>query len=105
MVDEADVTVHDPHVATPTATLSEALAGADAVVVAANHADFREAATLAAIAELAGGNCLVVDPWDCWGAAQVFGYAGELAQLSPPAGSGAGAPEREPAPEREGQTR
>jgi UDP-N-acetyl-D-mannosaminuronic acid dehydrogenase len=78
----ADIVVHDPHVATPTAPLQEALAGADAVVVAANHSDFRDPATLAAIAELAGSNCLVVDPWDCWGAAQVFGYAAELAALA-----------------------
>ncbi len=46
--------VHDPHVATPTAPLAEALTGADAVVVAANHSEFRDPATLAAIAELAG---------------------------------------------------
>ena len=78
----ADVTVHDPHVPTPTAPLEEALAGADAVVIAANHAEFREPATLAAIAERAAPNCLVADPWDCWGAAQVFGYASELAQLA-----------------------
>ena len=77
----ADVAVHDPHVPTPTASLEEALAGADAVVIAANHSEFREPATLAAIAERAAPNCLVVDPWDCWGAAQVFGYASELAQL------------------------
>jgi UDP-N-acetyl-D-mannosaminuronic acid dehydrogenase len=78
----ADVAVHDPHVPTPTATLDEALAGADAVVIAANHAEFCEPATLAAIAERAAPSCLVVDPWDCWGAAQVFGYASELAQLA-----------------------
>ncbi len=78
----ADVTVHDRHVPTPTAPLEEALAGADAVVIAANHSDFREPATLAAIADRAAPNCLVVDPWDCWGAAQVFGYASELAQLA-----------------------
>jgi UDP-N-acetyl-D-mannosaminuronic acid dehydrogenase len=78
----ADVAVHDPHVPTPTVSLEEALSGADAVIVAANHAEFREAATLAAIGELAAPGCLVVDPWDCWGAAQVFGYASELAQLA-----------------------
>jgi UDP-N-acetyl-D-mannosaminuronic acid dehydrogenase len=78
----SDVTVHDHHVPTPTASLEEALAGVDAVVIAANHSEFREPATLAAIAERAAPNCLVVDPWDCWGAAQVFGYASELAQLA-----------------------
>jgi UDP-N-acetyl-D-mannosaminuronic acid dehydrogenase len=88
----ADVTVHDPHVPTPTAPLQDALAGADAVVVAANHSEFRDPATLTAIADGAAPNCLVVDPWDCWGAAQVFGYAAELAQLA--AGAPAEAPPR-----------
>ncbi|HWX74143.1 MAG TPA: nucleotide sugar dehydrogenase [Solirubrobacteraceae bacterium] len=76
-----DVAVHDPHVATPTVPLEEALEGAAAVVVATNHAEFREASTLAAIAERAGGDCLVVDPWNCWGAAQVFAYSSEIAAL------------------------
>jgi UDP-N-acetyl-D-mannosaminuronic acid dehydrogenase len=75
----ADVAVHDPVVATPTAPLEEVLAGADAVVVAANHSEFREPRTLAAIAALAAEECLVVDPWNCWGAGQVFAYSAELA--------------------------
>ena len=77
----ADVVVHDPVVATPTASLEEALKGADVVVVAANHSDFRSPSTLAAIASLASPECLVVDPWNCWGAGQVFAYASELAAL------------------------
>jgi UDP-N-acetyl-D-mannosaminuronic acid dehydrogenase len=77
----ADVAVHDPHVPTPTVSLEEALDGADAVVVATNHSDFRDPRTLSAIAERAGGDCLVVDPWDCWGAAQVFAYSSEIAAL------------------------
>jgi UDP-N-acetyl-D-mannosaminuronic acid dehydrogenase len=79
----ADVVVHDPHVATPTVPLGEALEGAEVVVIAADHSEFRDPATLAAIAERAAPDCLVVDPWDCWGAAQVFGYASELALLRP----------------------
>jgi UDP-N-acetyl-D-mannosaminuronic acid dehydrogenase len=75
--------VHDPHVPTPTAPLAETLDGADVVIVAANHAEFRDPATLALIAQRAAPDCLVVDPWDCWGAAQVFGYASELASLGP----------------------
>jgi UDP-N-acetyl-D-mannosaminuronic acid dehydrogenase len=75
----ADVAAHDPHVATPTAPLEEVLAGADAVVVAANHSEFRDPRTLAAIAALAAEQCLVVDPWNCWGAGQVFAYSAELA--------------------------
>ena len=85
----ADVAVHDPHVPTPTVSLEEALSGADAVIVAANHSEFREAATLAAIGEHAAAGCLVADPWDCWGAAQVFGYAPELVQLAGMTGGGA----------------
>ena len=46
---------------------------ADAVVVATNHTVFRGPAPLARIAELAPGDALVVDPWNCFGAAQVFG--------------------------------
>jgi UDP-N-acetyl-D-mannosaminuronic acid dehydrogenase len=77
----ADVFVHDPHVATPTLSLSEALTGAELVVIASNHSDFRDPGTLAAIARSAGADCLVVDPWNCWGGAQVFAYASELAAL------------------------
>ncbi len=80
----ADVAVHDPHVATPTAQLEQALEGADAVVVAANHSEFREPRTLAAIAALAAEECVVVDPWNCWGAGQVFAYASELAAFGTP---------------------
>jgi len=51
------------------------------VIVATNHSDFRDPGTLAAIAERAADDCLVVDPWNCWGGAQVFAYAAELAAL------------------------
>jgi UDP-N-acetyl-D-mannosaminuronic acid dehydrogenase len=77
----ADVIAHDPHVPTPTVSFEEAVAGADVVVVAANHHEFRDPAALATIAERAGADCLVVDPWNCWGAGQVFAYASELAAL------------------------
>ncbi len=79
----ADVVVHDPHVPTPTVSLAEALEGAEAVIVATNHAEFRDPATLAAIAGHAAADCLVVDPWNCWGAAQVFAYSSELLMLAP----------------------
>jgi UDP-N-acetyl-D-mannosaminuronic acid dehydrogenase len=74
----AEVTVHDPLVATATPSLAEALRGADAVVVATNHSAFRTPETLAAIASQAGEHCLIADPWDCWGSGQLFAYAGEL---------------------------
>jgi UDP-N-acetyl-D-mannosaminuronic acid dehydrogenase len=77
----ADVAVHDPHVPTPTASFEEALDGAEVVVVATDHSEFRDARALAVIAQRAGGDCLVADPWNCWGAAQVFAYASELAAL------------------------
>jgi UDP-N-acetyl-D-mannosaminuronic acid dehydrogenase len=75
----ADVAVHDPVVATPTASFEEAIAGADVVVVATNHSAFDGA--LDAIARTAGPDCLVVDPWNALGAAQVFAYASEVAAL------------------------
>jgi UDP-N-acetyl-D-mannosaminuronic acid dehydrogenase len=77
----ADVAMHDPHVPTPTVSLEEALDGAAAAVVATNHTEFRDPRTLERIAERAGGECLVVDPWNCWGAAQVFAYCSEIAAL------------------------
>jgi UDP-N-acetyl-D-mannosaminuronic acid dehydrogenase len=77
----ADVAVHDPHVPTPTVSFAEAVDDAAAVIVATNHTEFRDPRTLAAIAERAGGDCLVVDPWNCWGAAQVFAYSSEIAAL------------------------
>ncbi len=77
----ADVVAHDPHVATPTVSFDEAVRDADVVVVAANHHEFCEPAALATIARAASADCLVVDPWNCWGAGQVFAYAGELVAL------------------------
>ena len=77
----ADVVAHDPHVSTPTVAFEEAVENADVAVVAANHSEFRDPAALARIARRAGADCLVVDPWNCWGAGQVFAYASELAAL------------------------
>jgi len=77
----ADVAVHDPHVATPTASFEEAVDGAHVVVIATNHAEFREPRALAAIAERAGRDCLVIDPGNCWGAAPVLADAAELVTL------------------------
>jgi len=77
----ADVVVHDPVVATVTADLEQAVTAADAVVVATNHSVFSDPATLHAIAERAQADALVVDPWNAFGAGQVFGYASELAAL------------------------
>ncbi len=77
----ADVVVHDPVVATPTASFADAIADADVVVVATNHPGYSTPDALAAIARDAARDCLVVDPWNAFGAAQVFAYAAEVAAL------------------------
>jgi len=51
------------------------------VVVATNHSEFGAPGTLQAISELTARDCLIVDPWNCFGAAQVFAYASEVAAL------------------------
>jgi UDP-N-acetyl-D-mannosaminuronic acid dehydrogenase len=79
----ADVAVHDPHVRTPTASFAEAVLDADAVVVATNHSVFRGRGVLAAIADSAHRDAVIADPWNCFGAGQVFGYASEIAALAP----------------------
>src|SRR5215210_5140759 len=78
----ADVAVHDPVVATPTAGFEEAVSSADVVMVATNHSAYSNAEALATIARTAAPDCLVVDPWNAFGAAQVFAYASEVAALS-----------------------
>ncbi len=78
----ADVAVHDPRVSTPSQSFDEALAGADAVVVATNHSDFDGPGPLRRIGELTADDCLVVDPWNAFGSAQVFAYAAEVAALT-----------------------
>jgi UDP-N-acetyl-D-mannosaminuronic acid dehydrogenase len=78
----ADVAIHDPHVATPTQPLDDAVTDAEVVFVATNHSVFCSPRTLERIGERAGAECLVVDPWNCFGAAQVFAYASELAMLA-----------------------
>src|SRR4051794_16771321 len=76
----ADVAVHDPVVATPTAAFEDAVSGADVVVVATNHSAYSSAAALRSIAELAP-DALIVDPWNALGTAQVFAYVAEVAAL------------------------
>ncbi len=78
----ADVVVHDPRVATPTPPFEQAVASADAIVVAANHDEFAGSGPLRLIAELAGEDALIVDPWNCFGAKQVFAYVAELSAIT-----------------------
>ncbi len=77
----ADVAVCDPHVSTPTQPLADAVRDADVVIVATNHSEFEGSETLRKILALASDECLLVDPWNCLGTAQVFLYAAETAAL------------------------
>ena len=63
----ADVAVCDPHAATPTQPLAEAVEDADVVVVATNHSAFESPEALRTILALASEDCLLVDPWNCLG--------------------------------------
>ena len=74
----AEVAVHDPLIHAATVAFEDALADADAVVVATNHSAFRTPAALARIVAAASPECLIVDPWDCWGFGQLFIYAAEM---------------------------
>jgi UDP-N-acetyl-D-mannosaminuronic acid dehydrogenase len=51
-------------------------------VVATNHSEFSGGTTLSALAERAGGDCLVVDPWNAFGGAQVFSTVSEAVERS-----------------------
>jgi UDP-N-acetyl-D-mannosaminuronic acid dehydrogenase len=77
----ADVAVCDPHAATPTQLLSDAVDGADVVIVATNHSDFERPEVLRQILERASDDCLLVDPWNALRTSQVFVYAAEAAAL------------------------
>jgi UDP-N-acetyl-D-mannosaminuronic acid dehydrogenase len=79
----ADVAVCDPHAPTPTQSLSDALQGADVVIVATNHSEFSDGpAMLSAIAAHAHDECLLVDPWNAMGTGQVFAYAIEVGKFA-----------------------
>src|SRR5829696_7389188 len=79
----ADVSVHDPLVATPTSSFEDAVSGADAIIVATNHSAYSTPAALRAVADSARRDAVIADPWNTFGAAQVFGYASELVALAP----------------------
>ena len=77
----ADVAVCDPLAATPTQALGDAVQGADVVIVATNHSQFEGAEALREIVARSQPDCLLVDPWNALGTAQVFVYAAETAAL------------------------
>jgi UDP-N-acetyl-D-mannosaminuronic acid dehydrogenase len=74
----ADVAVHDPLIHTASVPFAEALNNADAVIVATNHSAFRTPEALAQIVAGAAPECLIVDPWDCWGFGELFVFTAEL---------------------------
>jgi UDP-N-acetyl-D-mannosaminuronic acid dehydrogenase len=78
----ADVAVSDPHAPTPTQPIAEALENADVVIIATNHSEFSGPAVLRTILTSAHEDCLIVDPWNAIGTAQVFAYAAEARALS-----------------------
>ena len=77
----ADVAVCDPHAHTPTSPLGDALDDAEVVIVATNHSEFEGPAVLREIVARSSPDCLLVDPWNAIGSAQVFVYATEAATL------------------------
>jgi UDP-N-acetyl-D-mannosaminuronic acid dehydrogenase len=78
----ADVAVHDPHVLEPTQSFEEAILDADVVVVATNHSAYSTPESLRTIIDSARRDCLVVDPWNAFGHAQVFAFASEVSVLA-----------------------
>jgi UDP-N-acetyl-D-mannosaminuronic acid dehydrogenase len=77
----ADVAVCDPHAPSPTQPLLDAVQNADVVIVATNHSEFERPDALSEIVARAADECLLVDPWNALGTAQVFSYAAESAVL------------------------
>jgi len=77
----ADVAVCDPHASTPTQPFADAVRGAEVVIVATNHSEFEGPDALRTIVRGALDDCLVVDPWNVLGTAQVFAYAAEMAAM------------------------
>jgi UDP-N-acetyl-D-mannosaminuronic acid dehydrogenase len=77
----ADVAVCDPCAPTPTQPLADAVQDADVVIVATNHSEFETPEAVREIVEGASDSCLLVDPWNALGTAQVFGYVVEAAAM------------------------
>ncbi len=76
----ATVVAHDPHAPVASEPLHDALGGAEVVVVATNHSEFAGAGALKELAERTAQDCLVVDPWNTFGAAQVFSSVNEVVE-------------------------
>lgn len=78
----ADVAVHDRHVRGGTLTFEDVVADAKAVIVATNHSEFSEPAAFATLRARAQPDCLLVDPWNSFGTAQVFTFLHEVDLLA-----------------------
>jgi UDP-N-acetyl-D-mannosaminuronic acid dehydrogenase len=78
----AEVVVHDPHAPVATEPLEDAVSEAAAVVVATNHEEFSTSESLRVLGERAAEGCLVVDPWNAFGSAQVFAFVDEVVALA-----------------------
>jgi len=72
------VAQHDPFVPERSEALEDALAGAEAVVVATNHSAYED------LLEHVPAGAVLVDPWNVTGAAQVFAHVDERAGVSRP---------------------
>jgi UDP-N-acetyl-D-mannosaminuronic acid dehydrogenase len=68
----AHVAPHDPHLPDRSESLDAALEGADAVVIATNHAEFE------GLARRLPAGAVLVDPWNVSGAGRVFATQDEL---------------------------
>src|SRR3954470_19173892 len=62
----ADVSVHDPMVATPTSSFDDAVDDADVVGVATNHSAYSTPQCFQEVVRLATDDALVVDPWNAF---------------------------------------
>ena len=67
------VTRHDPHASDASEPFAGAVADADAIVVATNHAAFED------ILDRVPERAVLVDPWDVTGVVRVFAEVRELA--------------------------
>jgi len=72
------VAQHDPFVPAQSEPLDEALAGADAVLVATNHSAYE------GLLECLPAAAVLIDPWNVTGSSQVFAYVDEIAPSRTP---------------------
>jgi UDP-N-acetyl-D-mannosaminuronic acid dehydrogenase len=87
------VAVCDPHAATPTQPLSDAVRDADVVIVATNHSEFERPETVREILGLASEACLLVDPWNTLGTGQLYSYPMQTGAPLQPAAQVDGSPD------------